>query len=334
MPEFVNFISSFRFMDFLSPKPTKKDLRLAGEPSALILSDGGGLSTPHAINHLERRLKSPKKVVKLNFRPPDGLDEYRLKGEVFAYMPWVAQQAENGDGGSRARIYLEGVLSGQLHAPETMKVIQIVQKVVSKLDAIFLPGGEHIPAHWYGGEDYGGYSDYRALLEFCFIKEARKRGIPLMGACRGFQATWVYHGASIISGVEGHRGGVDQEYPIVSSEQAGAVAAIFKEKVVGRNYHTQGVKAPSKASDLEVVAQYGGILKAAESKYSGASPIVLTQFHPEFYSETGFNGGLTRNNLDFFKILHQAGKIRRLKRKGITPEALQVAKTNLKALKV
>lgn len=337
MPDFSVRSYIPRFFHSSPPIEEKKEfkpIKSTAEPSAIVLSDGGGWSVPRAIAQLEGRVK--KKVVQLNYSCPYDIDSRKLEEEVEKHLPWAGRMVAKNKALSRADAYLEGVLSGTLEAPETMKIIHKVREAVREMDCIFLPGGDDIPAHWYGETGTDGWwrsSDYRALLEFCLIKEARKKGIPVMGVCRGFQVVWVFHGAGLARDLDG-QSGVSQSFWPIKPGLKGSMPSIFENGVVGRVYHHQGVREwqmmPVEA-DLEPMTKKDGLIKAAESKHGSAAPLILTQFHPEFY-DPSWPDELTPNNLTFFKILHEAAQVRNMKREGITPLALQVAKNALKKI--
>lgn len=293
------------------------------------LSNGYGYTSPMAIKKLE-----DAKIVKtevLTVTPNKSEDTKALAEEVRNALLIMQEKKDNQLYGSRAEAFIAGVKDGTIQAPLSLKIIRRMQEVAQSLDAIFLAGGEDIPPCWYEDQkDEEIYNQYRSLAEFSMVNEAKNRGIPIMGVCRGFQIFNVYDGKKLEKKVR-NPGGV-QQYELIDKDQKGLLASIFKEKLFSNALHDQGVsyeEGMNGKGDLEPLTQADGLIKAVESKYPGASPLIGTQFHPEIYSPKNSEETDSPNNETFFTVFFQGAGIKQLKRQ-ITPDLLYEAKLRLK----
>ena len=129
---------------------------------------------------------------------PYNIDGSELRKEIEQGIDYILNKGLQKNFISIAEAFLQLVLAGEIDAPAVSWVLDSVRNKAEDLDCIFLPGGENVPTAWHDPLLlYGRYSYYRSLVEICLIREARKRGIPLMGVCRGLQVTYVYHGAKL-----------------------------------------------------------------------------------------------------------------------------------------
>lgn len=300
-----------------------------------IISDGRGYSVPKAIKIIEKTTGS--KIRPINYHAPANVDLYALASEVTTALQTLEANKSSGFKISRVAAFIEQVKTEKLHAPISLSIIKKIQEIASNLDCIVLPGGEDIPPAWYEKDPQHVQEDfYRSLVEFTLINEAKNRGIPLMGICRGFQAVYVYNGKKLEADVPGHYG-VVQTYRPFKNEQPGLLGHIFEDSVRGEVMHHQGVsvsEATKGDCDLEPLTAAKGLIKAAEDKHGGASPLILTQFHPEFYEPgdelTSYPDALSKNNSEFINILFEGAKVRNVKRLSIRPEALKEKRSQLR----
>jgi putative glutamine amidotransferase len=78
----------------------------------------------------------------------------------------------------------------------------------SSMDGLLLAGGADIHPSLYGRPDAGSRSveGDRDALETEAWEAALKRGIPVLGICRGFQAINIFSGGTLLQHVDGHAG--------------------------------------------------------------------------------------------------------------------------------
>ena len=212
---------------------------------------------------------------------------------------------------------------------ESSKILKKVKKIASEVDSFFLSGGEDVPPALYGqkceestdwGKDY-----YRSILELGIIHQAFAKGIPLMAVCRGFQMANIYFGAQLLQDIKGQNG--IQRFDLICSHHKGIYHSAFKSSLLSAVYHHQAVlenKGPTQHLEKSVI--YRHTIKASELQYAGASPMILLQFHPEFYKATTahnikrelidqlLQNLMSKNNELFWKILADSAKAYRIKK--------------------
>lgn len=171
---------------------------------------------------------------------------------------------------------------GQL--PASKQILDKARAIARHAEFIALPGGEDLPAKWYGGTtDYPELTDRddrRALLEFCLLDQAYQKGIPLAGLCRGFHTANVFFGGKIVQNLNGNN--IFRTIYPNRQCQHGLTHGLFSDKFVSYAQHHQGVIAPF-VNDDEVsipLINPNGIVEGIEPKAN--RPWFLFQFHPEF----------------------------------------------------
>ncbi|MCH9624957.1 MAG: hypothetical protein S4CHLAM123_01190 [Chlamydiales bacterium] len=213
---------------------------------------------------------------------------------------------------------------------ESFKVLEKARVLASEVESFFLPGSnEDIPPKIYGKEIEKGTQwegDYRrVLLELGMIGQSMKKGIPLMGVCRGMQITNVYFGAQLLQYVPGHKG--MQKIHLSSQQGHSLYAQAMKKPILSPSYHHQAVPISKAAvQHIEISSVYGDIVKASEIKYSSAAPMILLQFHPEFHhaptarlierelADLGIEILMSEKNEIFWKIFSDSAKVYRIKK--------------------
>lgn len=224
---------------------------------------------------------------------------------------------------------LKHILESPVQNPNALIIMKKAEKLSSQINSIFLPGGEDVPPALYGKEkedktDWG--NDYRrSILELGLISEAFNKGIPFMGVCRGFQMTNVFFGAQLIQHVEGHK--KPQTFELNKPEKTGLYGNIMKSSIVGACFHHQGISIDTPATEqLETSVVYQGLVKGTELKNSGAAPMILLQFHPEFYKaptsyslrndviDTYLDFKLSNENEGFWRLLYDSSNSHRIKK--------------------
>lgn len=82
------------------------------------------------------------------------------------------------------------------------------EKSLTGIDALILWGGADISTSLYGREPFNSYqSSYvsdRDLFEWELLRLAYKRGIPIIGVCRGAQILCAFAGGALVQDMHGH----------------------------------------------------------------------------------------------------------------------------------
>jgi gamma-glutamyl-gamma-aminobutyrate hydrolase PuuD len=159
--------------------------------------------------------------------------------------------------------------------------------VVERLDALVLAGGADVSPALYG-EHAQPETDARPDRdqgELELLRAAERRGLPLLGICRGMQLMNVLRGGTLtqhLPAALGHDGhlrttGVFGDHE-VEIEPASRVAEIVGERIVSPSYHHQGIatlgvglRAVGRAPD--------GTIEAVED--SRVDLFLGVQWHPE-----------------------------------------------------
>lgn len=168
---------------------------------------------------------------------------------------------------------------------ETAKILKKAEMLAKGVDAFFLPGGEDLPPALYGKEEDAETEwedDYRrSILELGIIHQSFNKGVPLMGVCRGFQMANVYFGAKL-QNKKKYEG--LQRVKKSTQEARGLYAEAMKRTIYSFVGHHQAIPKKDAATEhLETAVLNRGFVKATELKESGAVPMILLQFHPEYH---------------------------------------------------
>lgn len=177
------------------------------------------------------------------------------------------------------------VLVPVVEKPET------VRATLELVDGLILTGGPDISPRCYGEEPIVGIGevDYSLdLMELEAAREAEKRGIPILGICRGIQTIAVAFGGTLYQDIPTQvRSGLDHvqkadksvnTHRVTIAKSSKLFQIVEKETLWVNSKHHQAVKtlppdfvATAKASD--------GIIEAIEKP--GNSFLLGLQWHPE-----------------------------------------------------
>ena len=185
---------------------------------------------------------------------------------------------------------------------------KLIEEAVSRIDALVIPGGEDINPERYGDNPHpklGKMNKERDDFDFRLFAAARRRGIPILGICRGCQLVNVACGGTL------HQD-IPSEYPESKLKHNGEWHRIKLApesrlaKLLGvtdaevNSYHHQCAK--KLAPGFRVVARAeDGVVEAIESE---REPIIGLQFHPEIM----IHNGESLLFLPLFKILPSLDK--------------------------
>ena len=164
-----------------------------------------------------------------------------------------------------------------------------------EIDGLVIPGGIDIDPKFYDEDRYEKLEDTDDSFdkfEMWILERADKRGIPVLGICRGHQLINVFFGGSMYQDVPtqfecktkvAHRTKKDGKTVLTMHEVNVEKDSIFnrimkKGRINVNSYHHQAVK--NLAEDFKITARSDdGSVEAIES--TKGKPILGVQFHPE-----------------------------------------------------
>lgn len=197
--------------------------------------------------------------------------------------------------------YLEAISKAANAVPVMLPAMgdaMLDEQVLDRLDGVFLTGSpSNIEAHHYGGELSLNGTDHdpeRDATTLGLIPQVIKRGMPLLGVCRGLQEINVAYGGSLYQrvheqeGFDDHRDDYDQT---IEQRFAPAHDVIFQQgsllqsltgmdKARVNSLHGQGIKTLGKGLVAEAHAP-DGLIEAFRVENSPGFTLAL-QWHPEW----------------------------------------------------
>lgn len=188
-------------------------------------------------------------------------------------------------------VYLDGVtLAGgiaMLLPPQTVDAT-IAARVVDGLDGLIITGGKDIDPATYGHAPHPATEEPardRDAWEFALLAAALRRGVPVLGICRGAQVLNVALGGTLhqhlpdVIGHSGHRAG-DAVFAIstVRTVEGSTVHALVGPSVQAKCYHHQAIDRLGEGLVVSAI-DAEGVIEAVE--HTGASFVVAVQWHPE-----------------------------------------------------
>lgn len=191
-------------------------------------------------------------------------------------------------------IYFEGVaLAGGvavLLAPQPVDDAVVV-RVLDGLDGLIVTGGRDLDPASYGQQPHPATDEavadnrLRDAFEFALVRGAIRRGMPVLGICRGAQVLNVALGGTLhqhLPDVLGHshhqRGHAVFATSSIRTVPGTRVAALIGESSDAQCYHHQAIDRLG--DGLVVSARDGdGVIEAVE--LPGDAFVVAVQWHPE-----------------------------------------------------
>lgn len=162
--------------------------------------------------------------------------------------------------------------------------------VLDRLDGLVLTGGEDVdPSHYAQppSPELGEVDPRRDALELSLVKEAVRRGMPVLGICRGAQVLNVALGGTLIQDLPSEKPGPiahiqetafqEASHGVVLEAGSRLAAIAGAEKLEVNSYHHQAISTV--APGLRAVAWASdGVVEAVEGQDDF---LVGVQWHPE-----------------------------------------------------
>ena len=170
---------------------------------------------------------------------------------------------------------------------------------LSAVDALILSGGEDVDPARYGEDVLDSTVEVNAprdTSDFLLAAEALRRGLPILGICRGEQLMNVVLGGTLYQDLPGQLGVVHRqsEPDGVGTHMVYLEAESRLHKILGADslmvntFHHQAVKDP--APGIRIAARAAdGVIEAWEWESPSRSTLVCVQFHPELLYSRGGN---------------------------------------------
>ncbi|MBX7144084.1 MAG: gamma-glutamyl-gamma-aminobutyrate hydrolase family protein [Oligoflexia bacterium] len=167
---------------------------------------------------------------------------------------------------------------------------KLMEDLVGMAHGVLLPGGEDVDPARYNQQPsphLGAVDKERDACEFYVLEAARKRGLPILGICRGCQVLNVAFGGSLYQDINaerphlpGHGLGDDFEHAhdirITSSTRLHAALGLESAHV--NSFHHQAVKELGKGL-VANAHDDTGLIEGIEG--TGPEYVVGVQCHPE-----------------------------------------------------
>lgn len=147
-------------------------------------------------------------------------------------------------------------------------------------DALLLPGGGDVDPARYGQENRGslGIDPERDALEFAALETALRRGLPVLGICRGCQLLNVALGGTLHQDIPDHTAldeDVDRLHPSRTVDPV--LTALYGEEFIVNSSHHQAVDRPGEGFRPVQWAPDGTV----EAIRHETLPLFGVQWHPE-----------------------------------------------------
>ena len=188
-------------------------------------------------------------------------------------------------------IYLQGVVRADgiaMLLPPQLVDADIAARVLDGVDALIVTGGRDVDPGTYDHEPHPATdspASDRDAWEFALLGEALRRGMPVLGICRGAQVLNVAFGGTLhqhlpdLLGHTGHQqGNAEFSTSTVRTVEGSRLAGLLGHEAAVQCYHHQGIDRLGEG--LTVSARdTEGVVEAIE--LAGDDFVVAVQWHPE-----------------------------------------------------
>jgi GMP synthase-like glutamine amidotransferase len=181
---------------------------------------------------------------------------------------------------------------------EIGKIRDRAKRTLEALEAIALPGGDHIEPEFYSNAPCLEIHDYRrTITEFAFLLAADETGKPVSAVCRGQQLLNVYFGGTLETMPEHQYGW--SKIQLSDSPHKETLTQVLQEKSSFLAYSNHSQACRQIPSIFHIAASYNGIPKCIMNQ-SGS--IMGFQFHSEL-PEDGLYSPAIRFYEPWFKAI-------------------------------
>ena len=170
-----------------------------------------------------------------------------------------------------------------------------VDQLVEKMDALLVPGGGDVDPACYGAErepECGAANHVLDALQMRLFHAAKKRGLPILGICRGCQLINVAMGGTLVQDIPKHFGTLhqmpkDHESPFyhdVNIVPGTMLHEIMGDAIPVDSYHHQCI---DRLADGLVASAHApeGFIEAIEAPEKSGAFLMAVQWHPESLSD-------------------------------------------------
>ena len=167
---------------------------------------------------------------------------------------------------------------------------EVIISQAQLIDGLILSGGHDINPYNYGQEPsqkIGEIFPERDIYEMILLEESKKRDIPILGICRGFQLINVAAGGTLYQDLSLIPGNILKHNQVsnptlkthkIEIKKNSFISSIFGKETMVNSFHHQAIDKV--ADDFIVVARASdGVVEAIEHKTYKF--LVAVQWHPE-----------------------------------------------------
>ena len=167
---------------------------------------------------------------------------------------------------------------------------EVIISQAQLIDGLILSGGQDINPYNYGQEPsqkIGEFFPERDIYEMILLEESKKRDIPILGICRGFQLINIAAGGTLYQDLSLIPGNILKHNQVsnptlkthkIEIKENSFISSIFGKETMVNSFHHQAIDKV--ANDFIVVARASdGVVEAIEHKTYKF--LVAVQWHPE-----------------------------------------------------